>query len=123
MAGERRRLCPDALHHAAVPANRIDIIVEDVEACLVVPACEPLLANGHADAGGDALPQRAGGGLDPRGPVVFRMPRGFAVELTETADVLQGYRRLSHDLVIGVHRLNPGEVKHGPEKHRGMTIG
>ena len=55
--------------------------------------------------------------------MVFGMPRGLAVELSETADVVQGHRRLSQDLVIGVHRLNPGEVKHRPEQHRGVTVG
>ena len=38
MAGQRRRLRADAFHHVAVAANRIDVVVEDLEAWLVVTA-------------------------------------------------------------------------------------
>ncbi len=98
------------------------MVVEDVEARLVVAAGEPLLGDGHADAGGDALPERAGGGLDAGDPMVLGMSRRLAVELAETADVVQRNRGLAQALVIGVHRLGPGEVKHGPEQHRGVPV-
>ena len=123
MAGQRRRLRADAFHQAAVAADRIDVVVEDVEARLVVAAGEPFLGDGHADAGGDALAQRAGRGLDARDPMVFRMPRRLAVELAKVADVVERDRRLAQPLVIGVHRLRLRQMQHRPEQHRGMAVG
>ena len=123
VAGQRRRLRRDALHHAAVAADGVDVVVEDLEARPVVAVGEPLLADGHADAGGDALPERAGRGLDARDPVVLGVSGRLAVELAEVADVVEGHRRLPQALVVGIHRLRPGEVEHGPEQHRGVAVG
>ena len=105
MAGERGRLRADAFHQAAVAADRVDVVVEDLEAGLVVAAGEPLARDRHADAGGDALPQRTGRRLDARHPVIFRMPRRLAVELAEVADVVERDRRLAQALVLGIHGL------------------
>ena len=123
VAGQRRRLRRDALHQAAVAANGIDVVVEDVEARPVVAVGEPLLGDGHAHARGDPLPERTGGGLDARNPVVLGVARGLAVELAETADVVERNRRLPQPLVVGVHRLCAGEMEHGPEQHRGVAVG
>ena len=123
MARQRRRLGRDSLHQAAVSANGIDVVVEDVEARPVVAVGEPLLGDGHAHAGRDALSERTGGGLDARDPVILGVPRGLAVELAKMADVVEGHRRLPQPLVVRVHRLGPGEMEHGPEQHRGMTVG
>ena len=123
MAGQRRRFRRDAFHHAAVAADGIDVVVEDVEARPVVAAGQPLLRDGHADAGGDALPERAGGGLDARDPVIFGMAGRLAVELAEAADVVERHRGLPQRLIFGVHRLRLGEVEHGPEQHRGVAVG
>src|SRR5215813_6748275 len=54
--------------------------------------------------------------------MILGVPRGFAVELTEVTDVLEGNRRLTESFVISVHRLGAGEVEHGPEQHRGVTV-
>ena len=48
--------------------------------------------------------------------------RGLAVELAETADVVEGDRRLPEPLVIGVHRAGSGQVEHRPQQHGGMTV-
>src|SRR5437016_11889481 len=86
---QRRRLRRHALHHAAVPAHGVDVVVEDVEARPVVSIREPLLRDRHADAGGDALAEWARGRLDARHPVVLRMPGRLAVELAESSDVVE----------------------------------
>ena len=122
VAGQRRRFRRNALHHAAVSANGIDVVVEDLEAGPVVAVGEPLLGDGHAHARGDALPERTGGGLDARDPVVLGVTRGLAVELAEAADVVERHRGLPQPLVFGIHRLRLGEVEHGPEQHRGVTV-
>jgi hypothetical protein len=73
----------------AVAADRIDVVIEDIEAGLVVAAGKPLARDRHADAGGDPLTERTGRRLDPRHPVIFRVPRRFAVEQPETADLVE----------------------------------
>ena len=55
MARERRRFRAHALHQAAVAADRVDVVVEEVESDLVVARSEPALADRHPDAGRDAL--------------------------------------------------------------------
>ena len=55
--------------------------------------------------------------------MVLRMARRLAVELAETADVVERHRRLPQPLVVGVHRLGPGEMQHRPEQHRGVAVG
>ena len=50
------------------------------------------------------------------------MPRRFAVELAEVADVVESDRRLAQSFVIRVHRLGAREVQYGPQQHRGMAI-
>src|SRR4029077_11509915 len=64
MAGERGRFRTHTLHHAAVAANRVDVVVEDFEARAIVAVGEPGLGDGHAHAGSDALPERTGRRLD-----------------------------------------------------------
>ena len=94
VARQRRCLGRDPFHHAAVAADGIDVVVEDVEARPVVVLGKPLLGDRHAHAGGDSLPERTGGGLDARDPVILRVPRRLAVELTKMADVVERNGRL-----------------------------
>src|SRR5260370_31393816 len=47
MGGNRSRFRRNALHHAAVSAHCIDVVIEDFEPGLVVMRGEPLLSNGH----------------------------------------------------------------------------
>ena len=89
MAGQRGSFGRDAFHHAAVTANGVDVVVEDIEARVVVSVGEPFPGDGHADTGGDALSERAGRRLDSGHPMIFRMPRRFAVELTKPANILE----------------------------------
>ncbi len=111
VAGQGGRLGRDALHQAAVPAHRVDVVVVDLEAGPVVPVGEPLPGDGHAHAGGDALPEGPRRGLDAGYPVVFRVPGGPAVQLPEVSDVVEGHRDVSQSLVVGVHRLGGGQVE------------
>ena len=92
MPRQRCRLRGDAFHQAAVAANGINAVIENVESRLVIAASQPLLGNGHTHTRGDALSERAGGRLDARDPVVFRMARRFAVDLAKTADVIERNR-------------------------------
>jgi hypothetical protein len=123
VAGEGGGLRADPLHQAAVSAYGIDVVVEHLEARPVVAGGEPPLGDGHADAGGDALPERARGGLHPGDEVVLRMTRCVASELAKAADVVQCDRGPAERLVVGIHRLSPGEVEHRPETSGASAIG
>src|SRR2546425_7467870 len=70
MGGQRRRFGRNTLHHAAISANSIDVVIEDLESRPVVTRGEPLLSDGHPHARGDALSEGAGRSLDARDPVV-----------------------------------------------------
>ena len=122
MAGQRGGFRADALHQAAVAANGVDVVVEDLVVRPVVPAGQPLARDRHADAGGNPLTQRTGRRLDSRDPVIFRMPRRLAVELAEMADVVERDRRLAQPLVLRIHRAGARQMQDGPQQHRGMAV-
>src|SRR5262249_7499877 len=107
----RRRLAGDALHHAAVAGQRVDVIVEHVEAGAIEVLGLPRARDGHADAGRDAGAERTGRRLDARGPAVLRMARALAVELAEALDVVELHRQLAEALVLGVDGLDAGQVQ------------
>src|SRR5215471_124224 len=54
--------------------------------------------------------------------MILGVPRGFAVELAEVTDILEGHRRVTESFVLGVDRLGAGEMEHGPEQHRGVAV-
>ena len=122
VARERCRLRADPLHQTAIAAHGVDVVVEDLKARAVVTVGKPAFADRHADAGRDALPQRAGGGLHTGNHAVFRMPGSLAAKLTEVADVIKRDRRIAQALVVGIHGPRPGEVKYRPEQHRGVAV-
>src|SRR3546814_12623801 len=49
---------------------------------------EHAFGNRHADGIGDALAERAGGGLDASGNEILRMPRRLRLEMTEILQLL-----------------------------------
>src|SRR5262249_41159357 len=120
MAGQRCRFGRNTLHQAAITANGIDVVVEDLETGLVVTAGEPLLGDRHPDAGGNALPQGTSRSLDARHPMIFRVTGRLAVELAEPADVVERHRGLTQSFVVGVHGSRAAEMKRRPKQHRSM---
>ena len=122
MGGQRRRFRRNALHHAAISANGINVVIEDLEPGPVVTGGEPLLSDGHSHARGNALAEWSGRCLDARNPVVLGVAWCFAVELAKAANVVERHRGLSQSFVVGIHRLCLREVEHRPEQHRGVTV-
>ena len=122
MAGERRGLRADAFHHAAVAADGIDVVVEEIEAGLVVAAGKPFARDGHADTGGDALTERTCRRLHAGDQMIFRMPRSFAAELAEMANVVERDRGLAKALVLRIHRARAGQIQHRPQQHGGVAV-
>src|SRR6516162_9351953 len=81
VAGQGGRLGRDAFHHAAIPAQGIDVEVDQVfKASLVEVGSLPAAGDGHTNTVGQPLPERAGRGLDTAGPAVFGMAGATAVE-------------------------------------------
>ena len=72
VAGERDRLVADAFHQAAVAGDHLGVVVDEVVA---EPRGEVALGHRHADGVGEALAQRAGGGLDARRAGRIRVAR------------------------------------------------
>ncbi len=121
--GQRGRLGADALHQAAVPGDRVHVVVEQLEARPVEGGRLPDPGDGHAHAGGDPGAQRAGGALHPGGPAVLGVTRALGVQLSEALQVLEPDRRLAERLVVGVHRLHPGQVQQRVEQRRRVPRG
>ena len=123
VARERGGFAGDALHHVAIAAYRINVVIEYSKVRAIEVLRQPALSNGHADARRAALSERPGCRLDARGHMIFRVPRAFAADLAETLDVVERDRRLAGTLVFGVNRLDAGEMQHRIEQHRGVPIG
>ncbi len=105
MACERDRFLADAFHEAAVASDHVGVVVDDVVA---EPGIEQALRQRHADRGGDALAERAGGRLDAGGVAELGMAGGLGAELAEALEVA--------DLDAGI----AGEVKQRIEQHRSV---
>ena len=102
MAGKRDSLLADAFHQAAVAADHIGMVVDEIVAELRV---HDALGERHADGVGEALAERAGRRLDAGGEAVFGMAGGLRSELAEALDL--------GDRHVGV----AGEVEAGIEQH------
>jgi hypothetical protein len=105
-AGDADGLVADAFHQAAVAGDHPGAVVDEV---MAEAASQMSLGHRHADGGGQALAQRAGGGLDARGVVDFRVAGGQRSPLTEVLDLLHR------------HGLEAGQVKQGIEQHRAVA--
>src|SRR5690606_39117759 len=79
-AGQRAGLVRNAFHEAAVTGKEIRVVIDDLVARLVELRGQDLLRERHADGIGQALAQRAGGGLDARRFAVLRVTRRLRMQ-------------------------------------------
>ncbi len=86
MAGERRSLVADALHHAAVTGDHEREVVLGLGA---EAGPQVLLRDRHADGVGEALTERSGRDLDPGGVSCFRVPGRGGLPLAEVPQVVE----------------------------------
>ena len=89
VAGDRRGLHRDALHHVAVGADRVDAPVDDVVVGPVVALGEEAVGDREADAVREALPERARRRLDALGQEVLRMAGRARLPLAEALQLLE----------------------------------
>ena len=90
MAGERDRLVADPLHQAAVAAEHIGVVVDELVAEL---GAEMPLGERHADRIADALAERPGRRLDAGGEAALGMAGGAAAELAEALQLVERHVR------------------------------
>ncbi len=121
VAGEAGRLGRDALHHAAVSGEAVDVVIEDGQAFAIVARGEPALGDRHADRIAAALAERAGGGLDAGRVAIFGVAGGLGADLAEILDVLQADRRIAGRIAVLVDLLDAREVEQRIEQHRGVA--
>lgn len=78
-----------AFHQIAVAAEDVGVVVDDVEVRPVVGSTEMAFRHGHADAHGEALSERAGGGFNAIGVAELGMAGGERTQLTEALEVIE----------------------------------
>ena len=66
------------------------MVIDDVQAVFIKLFSKDFFRQRHAHGVGNALPQRAGGGFDAVGVAVFGMAGGFAVQLAEVFQIVDG---------------------------------
>ena len=108
MSAERDRLLADAFHQVAVGGQHISGVIDDGVA---EDRGEMALGDRHADGIGEALAERAGGGLDAGRMAVLGMAGGERAELAEALDLLDR------------HRLVAEQIKQRIEQHRAVAGG
>ena len=106
MTGERDRFLADAFHQVAVGGEHVGLVIDDAGAEF---RRQMALGDRHADRVGEALAERAGGGLDAGRMAVFRMTGGDRAELAEALDLLDRHRRIA------------GEIEQRVEQHRAVA--
>ena len=106
VAGERDRLVADAFHQVAVGGEHIGVMIDEIVAVFGV---EHALGEREAHGGGDALAERARGGLDAGGHEVLGVARGLGVELAEVLQLVDG------------HALHARQVQERVEQHRAVA--
>ena len=110
MPGQRGGFGGDAFHQVAVGDDGVDVGIDQFEAGPVEGRGKMRGGNGHADAGGKALSQRAGGGLHAGGQPVFGVAGGEAAPLAEVLELLEG-------------QVVAGEMQQGVEQHGAVPAG
>src|SRR5207244_10893342 len=112
MSSNRRRLTADAFHHAAIPAQRDDVVCDDLVPWTILVRSQPAARHGHADTGGHSLSQWPSGRLDTRGQRViwsiFGVSRTFAVQPSEVRE-------------LGEREIKAIDMQGTVQQHRGVT--
>ena len=109
-AGQRADLVGDAFHQAAVTHEAVGVMVDHGVAGAVELSRQGLLGERHAHRVGQALAQRASGGLDARRVAELRVAGGLGVELAEVLQLFQV-------------QVVTGEVQQRVEQHGAVAVG
>ena len=80
----------DTFHQAAIAHKGVSVVIDDIVVIAVELVGQNLLGQCHTHGVGDALTQRAGGGLNARRVAVLRVARSLGVHLTEVFQLFDG---------------------------------
>ena len=86
MPGETDRFLRNAFHQAAIAGDHPGAVIDKI---ITMDRVEMTFGQRHADRGGEALPQRPGGGFNPGQFEIFRVAGARAADLAEIGNVLQ----------------------------------
>lgn len=90
MTSEGACLGRDTLHQAAVTEEDVGVVVDEIEARLVVRASKVGLSDGKTDSVGDTLAEGTSGNLNAVGNTRLGVAWGDTAELTEALQVIDG---------------------------------
>ncbi len=116
MPGEIDRLVADAFHQAAVAADHVGMMVDQLG---TVARRERALGDRHADRHREALPQWSRRRLDAEQVAIFGMTGSAEAELAEALDLLDVHVRVAGQVHAGVkqHRAVAGR------QHEAVAVG
>ena len=109
-AGQCGGFVANAFHQAAIAQKHIAVVVDHGMPVAVELLRQELFCQRHAHGVGDALAERAGGGLHPGCHAHFGVAGGLAVQL---AEVFQLFHR----------QLVAGQVQQRVDQHRAVAVG
>src|SRR5665213_4550580 len=89
VACKRGRLTRHALHHVAIAAKCVHVVIENLESRPIEMLRQPASSERHADAITATLAEWPGGGLDARRDAVLGVAGAFAIELPEFFDIVE----------------------------------
>src|SRR6202011_883722 len=118
---ERRRLAADALHHASVTSQCVDVVIEHRKIWTVVSLSEPLTRQSHAYARGNSLAEGSGRCLNSGSPTVLRVARASTLELTELLQIFQWNGEFAERFVFAIYRLHSCQVQEGIQQRGGVA--
>ena len=105
VAGQGASLTRDTLHQATIAEEAVCVVVDQVEARLVVDGSGVGLGNGKTNSVADTLAQRTSGYLDTGGVVGLGVARSDAVNVLKV--------RCQRVVCIGLHRRKMVQNLHG----------
>ena len=109
-AGQRAGLVADAFHQAAVAHEDVGVVVDHGVAVTVELGRQQLLGQRHAHRVGQALAERASGGLHAGRDADLGVARRLAVQLAEALQLVHG-------------QVVAGQVQQRVQQHRAVAVG
>ena len=105
-----RHLVGNTFHQAAIAQEGVGVVINNIMARAIELLRQGFLCQRKADRIGNTLPERPRSGFNTRRVAVFRMARGFGVQLAEVLDVFDG------DVIAA-------QVQQGILQHGAMAVG
>src|SRR5258706_16300701 len=103
---ERRGLAADALHHAPVACQGVNVVIEHRKVRPVVSLSEPLTRQRDAHARCNPLTKGSGRCLNSGSPTILRMSGALTLELSEILQIIQRNCEVAQGFIFSIYRLH-----------------